>query len=166
MRMLPLILIAASVCGCSVKGGAPPSLLPRPAEAIDPRVPIVRPMNERPVDAALASRLAALVAQARDGDAAFQPALARAGELANAAGASHSESWIAAQQALSAAMAARSPTAAALGDIDALGANRLQVQRGLAPADLAAIERAGAEVGAIAQRQADALDAIRRRIGN
>src|SRR4051794_33969818 len=112
---------------------APPSLLPRAAEAIDPRLPVVRPINDRPVDAVLASRLAELVSQAHSGDAAFRPAAAEAARLAASAGAPQSESWIAAQQALSAAVAARGATVSALGDIDAIGATKLQVQGGLAP---------------------------------
>jgi hypothetical protein len=170
MRKLSLILIAASVIAsvgaCSMKSGAPPSLLPRPGEAIDPRVPVERPVNNRPVDGALASRLAALVSQAREGDAAFRPALAKAEQLAAAAGAAHSDNWAVAQEALSAAIAARSPTARALVDIDALGADKLQAQQGLAPADLEAIKHAGSEVGAIDQRQADAVAAIKRRLGD
>ena len=124
-------------------GGPPPSLAPRAAEAIDPRVPVVRPMNDRPVDAALARRLAELVSQARSGDSAFRGQAATAERLAAAAGPRQSESWIAAQEALSAAIEARAPTATALGDIDALGADKLQAQGGLAPADLAAIRSAG-----------------------
>ena len=63
--------------------------------------------------------------------------------LAAAAGPPQSESWIAAQLALSAAIEARAPTATALGDIDALGADKLQAQGGLAPADLGAIQSGG-----------------------
>ena len=164
MRKLSLILIAAT-SACAGPGGPPPSLLPRAAEAIDPRVPVDRPLNDRPVDAALASRLAALLSQARDGDAAFRPAATEAERLAAIAGEARGETWVAAQEALSAAIAARSPTARALGDVDALGADKLQAQGGLAPSDLAAIKRAGDEIGAIAQRQADLVKAIQRRLG-
>ena len=163
MRTALTILSLTALAGCA-SGNAPPSLLPRAAEAIDPRVPVVRPLNDRPVDEALAGRLAALVAQARSGDAAFQPAAAEAERLASAAGERQSESWIAAQEALSAAIAAREPTADALGDIDALGASKLQVQAGLAPNDLAAIQSAAGEVRAIDQRQADMIAAIRGRL--
>jgi hypothetical protein len=165
MRKLCLILIAATGA-CTVHGGAPPSLLPRPGEAIDPRVPIEGPVNNRPVDPALAAKLAALLSQARDGDAAFRPALAKAEQLASAAGAPHGDSWAMAQEALSAAIAARTPTARALVDIDALGGDKLQAQQGLSPADLDAIRSAGSEVGAIDQRQAQAVAAIRDRLGD
>ena len=161
--MRPALLSLLLLAGC-VSGSAPPSLLPRAAETIDPRLPVVRPMNDRPADSALVTKLAALRAQAALGDAAFQPAIAEADRLAAAAGAPQSEGWILAQQALSAAIAAREPTARALGDIDALGATKLQVQAGLAPNDLAAIQSAGAEVGAIDRRQVEAVAAIRSRL--
>jgi hypothetical protein len=164
MRAALLILMVLPGA-CSGNGGPYPSLQPRAAERIDPRVPVVRPMNDRPVSPALASRLAELVVQARVGDAAFGPVCARARSLADAAGEPKSESWIAAQEALSAAIAARSPTANALGAIDALGATRLQAQGGLAPSDLAAIQGAAAEVGAIDRRQAETVAAILQRLG-
>jgi hypothetical protein len=105
------------------------------------------------------------VAQAREGDAAFGPAADEAERLAAAAGPASSESWIAAQEALTAAIAARAPTTIALGDIDALGGTKLQEQAGLAPSDLAAIKSAGAEVAAIDQRQAARIKAIQERLG-
>jgi hypothetical protein len=159
------IIAIFALSGCATPGGPYPSLQPRAGEAVDPRVPVVRPMNDRPVTPALAGRLAALVAQARDGDAAFEPAADQAQRLASRAGAASSESWIAAQQALTAAIAARAPTTAALGDIDAVGGEKLQAQTGLAPNDLAAIKSAGAEVGAIDQRQAARIKAIQDRLG-
>jgi hypothetical protein len=122
-------------------------------------------MNDRPVSASLAARLAELVAQARSGNAVFDPLADQAEQLAAAAGAPQTETWIAAQQALSAAVEARGATVQALGDIDAIGANMLQTQQGLAPADLAAIQTAAAEAGAIDQRQAGRISAIQRRLG-
>lgn len=164
MRTAAISVGFASLLGGCASGSAPPSLLPRAAETIDPRVAVVRPMNDRAVDSALAGRLSALVAQARSGDAAFEPAAAEAERLAADAGDKESESWVTAQEALSAAIAAREPTAHALGDIDALGATRLQVQAGLAPNDLAAIQSAGAEVGAIDRRHAARIAAIKGRL--
>jgi len=158
-----LSLLALSAC--TTPGGPYPSLQPRAGESVDPRLPVERPINERPVRPALASRLADLVAQARAGDAAFQPAAAEAERLAGSAGAPQSEGWIAAQEALTAAIAAAGPTRNALADIDGIGASALQAQGGLAPNDLAAIKRAGAEVGALDQRQAERIKAIQRRLG-
>ena len=156
-----LLLSLCALSACSSPGGPYPSLQPRAAEAIDPRLEPVRPINDRPVTPALAAKLAALVEQARGGEAAFEPAAASAERLAAAAGAPQSESWIAAQSALSAAIAARTPTAVALSDIDALGATALQTQGGIAPNDLAAIKSAAAEVGALDRRQAQRVEAMR-----
>jgi hypothetical protein len=160
-----LILTSLALGACAPAGGPFPSLQPRAAEAIDPRVPVVRPMNDRPVDPALAAKLAALVSQAHDGDAAFQPIAANADRVTQNAGAPQSEGWIAAQEAVSAAIAARGPTARALGDIDASGAVALQTNRGIAPNDLAAIQSAAAEVGALDRRQAERIKALQQRLG-
>jgi len=121
-------------------------------------------MNDRPVDPALAAHVAELVNQARSSDAAFEPAAAEAQRLAESAGAAQSETWIAAEQALSRAIASRDATVQALGDIDTLGANRLQANAGLAPNDLEAIKSAAAEVGAIDDRQARTIKAIQDRL--
>ncbi len=160
--MLPALAVLTA---CAPTGGPFPSLQPRAAEAIDPRIPVVRPISDRPVAPALASQLAELVEQARSGNAAFEPIVAHAESLAAAAGGPQSDSWVAAQEALSAALAARDPTARALGDIDSLGATMLQTQGGQAPNDLAAIQSAGAEVAALDQRQADRIKALQERLG-
>ena len=164
MRPLAVLTIIA-LAGCSVPGGPYPSLQPRAAETIDPRLPVVRPVNDRPVAPALANRLAALMEQARAGSASFDAAATEAERLAGGAGAPQSEGWIAAQEALTAAIAARKPTASALGDIDALAANALQVQGGIAPNDLRAIKGAQAEVGALDARQSERVDALQKRLG-
>jgi hypothetical protein len=123
-------------------------------------------MNDRPVTPSLAARLADLVGQARSGEAAVEPAAAAAEQLAAAAGARQSESWIAAQQALTAAIAAREPTARALGDIDGIAASMLETQRGIAPNDLAAIKSAAADVAAIDRRQNERIEALKQRLGS
>ena len=122
-------------------------------------------MNERPVDASLAARLGALVDQARSGNAAFDGPAADAERLAALAGAPKSETWIVAQEALTAAIAARKPTATALGDIDNIAAVALQTQRGIAPNDLAAIKSAQAEVGSLDERQATRIHAVQQQLG-
>ena len=164
MRRLALLSILA-LSACIAPGGPYPSLQPRAAEAIDPRVPPVRPINDRPVTASLAAQLSALVEQARSGSGAFDAAASEAERLAAAAGAPQSEGWIAAQEALTAAIAARKPTATALGDIDALAAAALKRQGGFAPSDLSAIEIAQAEVAALDARQAARIDAVQKSLG-
>jgi glutathione S-transferase len=166
MRTLPLFVLtlASSLAACSAPGGPYPSLQPRAAEAIDPRVPVETPMNDRPVTPAVASRLAELVAQARAGDADFQSAAAQAEKLAAMAGAPQSESWVVAQEALTAADAARAPVGTALGDIDGIGAVALQTNGGIAPNDVGAIKAAAAEVRAIDEREAARIKAIQNRL--
>ena len=159
--LVPIIILSA----CSGTPEGYPSLQPRAAEAIDPRVPVVRPMNDRPAAGDLRARLAALIDQARSGNAAFEAAAADTERLAAAAGPPKSESWIAAQESLTAAIAARKATATALGDIDEIGATALQTQRGIAPNDLAAIQRAADEVGSLDRQQAARIDAIQRLLG-
>jgi len=161
LALLPFVALSA----CSAPGGPYPSLQPRAAEAIDPRVPIVRPLNDRPVTPSLAAHLAALVDQARSGNAAFDSAASQAERLAASAGAPQSEGWVSAQEALTAAIAARKATATALGDIDGLAASALQAQGGISPNDLAAIKSAQAEVGALDAHQAARIDAVQKRLG-
>jgi hypothetical protein len=160
-----LLLLSLALAACTRPGGMYPSLAPRSAEAIDPRVPIERPINDRPANTELVARLDSLVALARQGDDAFGPAASAALALAESAGPPQSESWIVAQQALSAAIAARAPTARAVGDIDALGAAKLQAAGGIAPNDLKAINEAAALAGAIDARQASAIASIQARLG-
>ncbi len=159
------IAVLAALSSCAAPGGPYPSLQPRAAERIDPRIPVERPVNDRPASAELVARLDALIAEARAGDAAFGGPAENGRRLAEAAGAPRSESWIAAQQALSAAVAARAPVGTALADVDALGADKVQAQRGLSPSDLKAIKDAGAAIGAIDAREAQVIAAIQRRLG-
>jgi len=160
-----LTILLALPSACSAPGGPYPSLQPRAAETIDPRVPVERPINDRPVSPALASQLRALVDQAHGGSAAFAAAAGQAEQAAANAGAAHGEGWIAAQEALSGAVAARQPAVSALADVDAVAARALQTQGGIAPNDFAAIQAAVAEIGSIARRQAARLDAIQRQLG-
>jgi hypothetical protein len=114
---ISLVIASFGLLGaCSTPPEGPtPSLAPRAAEAIDPRVPIPSEVQVGPADASLSAHLAALVDQAQAGDSAFQSAVGDAERLAEAAGKQQSESWVVAQQALSAAQAARAPTTRALG---------------------------------------------------
>jgi hypothetical protein len=164
MRVTHAIFISLLLSGCASAGGPYPSLQPRTAEAIDPRLSPLRPTNDRPATAGLAARLGALVDQAHAGDKAFEPSAIQAERLAATAGARQSESWITAQEALSAAIAAGQMTSTALADIDALEAAALQQNGGIAPNDLKAIDAASAEVATIANAQAQRLSKIKQRL--
>jgi hypothetical protein len=164
MRISILIPAVGLLAACSAPSGPYPSLAPRAAEAIDPRVPIPIEVRVGPADANLTAHLAALVDQAQAGDAAFSDAAATAERLAATAGSSQSESWVAAQQALSAAQAARGPTTRALGDIDGLAATALEQRGGIPAGNLAAIQAAAARISEITRRQVERLDAIEARL--
>ena len=161
----PVCLCLLLLSACAAPGGPYPSLQPRPTEAIDPRVPVVRPMNDRPVTPALAERLRGLVERARSGSSAFDAAASAAERMAAGAGTKQSEAWIAAQEALSGAIGAREPVVQALADIDEIAATALQNQRGIAPNDLAAIQDAAKSVGAIDRRQMERIRAMQRQLG-
>ena len=164
-RISLAIALVGLLGACSTPQGPYPSLAPRAAEAIDPRVPIPNEVKVGPADANLSSHLAALIDQARAGDSQFEAAAANAERLAQAAGSQQSESWVAAQQALSVAQAARGPTARALGDIDGLAATALEQRGGIPPGNLVAIQSAAQTVSEIDRRQTERLDAIEARLG-
>lgn len=158
-------LLFGLLAACSTPQGPVPSLAPRAAEAIDPRVPVDNPVRSGPVEPGLAANLAALLDQVQAGDSAFRDAAASAERLAAASGAPQSESWIAAQQALSAAIEARGPTTRALGDIDELAATALATKGGMSAADLDAIRSAAARASEVDRSQAARIDAIQAKLG-
>ena len=160
LAALPVLLLSA----CAVPSATEPSLAPRAAEAIDPRVPIPGDIVSGPADPALTARIAELLAEVRSGDAAFQAAAQDAEALAAAAGPAQSESWIVAQEALSGLVAARAPVTKAIADLDALAAGRIAATGGILPGDLAAIQAATTEAGAIGQREAEVIDRLQARL--
>ena len=103
--------------------------------------------------------------EVRAGNRDFLAAAGEAERLVSTAGDPASESWIAAQQALSGLVAARGRTARALSDIDAIAAQSLMTAGGIAPANLAAIEAAASEAGAIDRQQAGLVESLRARLG-
>lgn len=158
--MLSLLLAA-----CSTTQAGEPSLAPRAAEDIDPRVPISSAVIAGPADPALAARIAQLLAEVRAGDASFMAAAEGTERLVAAAGPAQSESWIEAQQAVSALVAARAPVTKAVADLDALAATRLATSGGMLPGDLAAIQAATTEAAAIGEREAATIDRMQAQLG-
>src|SRR5687767_5148477 len=100
MRSLLFLLAVPLLAACSTTTSPEPSLAPRAAEAIDPRVPISDETPPGTLDPALTGRLSVLVAEVRSGAPAFVAREAEASRLAAAAGPMASESWIAAELAL------------------------------------------------------------------
>ena len=157
------LLLPLLVASCAPTIGAP-SLAKRPAELIDPRLPVEDRTAQIPANADLGQQLAGLVARARSAESAFDAAIATAERLAAGAGARQSESWIAAQQALSGAVAERAPVARALADVDALTAEWVAKRGGIAPSDQAQISAAAETIAAIDRRQAQRIDAVQARL--
>ena len=170
MRSLPFSLTALLALGllgaCSKSTLNPPSLAPRAAEKIDPRIPVEHPIVKRGANLTLAAKLAALLNQAEDGDRAYRAALGPAQTAVRAAGAARSESWITAQQQLSALESARAATTRAAAAIDALAGDAVKADRGIDADELYAIQRASQEADAMAARQASEIAALAARLGS
>jgi hypothetical protein len=106
MRLLLLAPCAAALLSGCISGGPFPSLAPRP----DERLAIEEPVRTAPViadNSALRVRINTLLSQARSGGADFERDYDAAARATRNAGAQGSDSWIAAQQAISRAEASR-----------------------------------------------------------
>jgi hypothetical protein len=160
-----LIIAIALAAGCSTPSPGPePSLAPRAAETTDPRIPIPDETPAGAVDPALAGRLQQLLSSAHSNIPAFNEREAEASRRAASAGPAASESWIAAEQALSRLVAQYGATTRAAAEIDALASDRLRREHWIKPADREAIAAALAEVAAISERQAAAIDGLKERL--
>ncbi|HWI84795.1 MAG TPA: hypothetical protein VNT42_00535 [Sphingomonas sp.] len=165
MRIIPILsaslaILSLASCGTSISA---PSLDQRPVEKQPISMPETDPREaETPADAALISRIAAIVAAAETGDKAFASQRARAEEaVARATGAAPgSDAWIAAQEALTALESARGPARDAAADVDALR----QDSASAAPGNRAAIDNAAARVGQIDRAQRAAIAALAGRL--
>ena len=161
-----LLAVCAMMAGCSSAKLSPPSLAPRAAESIDPRLPVERALVVRPIPAELRARLGELLSAARAGEVAFRSFLGTAQRAAAVAGPVRSESWITAQEALSALEAARAPTPKALSDIDSLAGKDIKAQSGIGADDLAAIQDAAAQASALDAAQRHEIATLSARIGS
>ncbi len=159
MKFLALIP-ALALAACSTTTANEPSLAPRAAEAIDPRLPVTAEPSNETVDPATASRIADLLASARTGAAAFDAAEPRVRALASRAGAAQSESWIAAQLGLSELGRHRAPGVAAASDLDELRAARIRAGQPLLASELELFEAAASELGQLNDRLAASYDSI------
>lgn len=175
-RVSPPLLLALPLLGACASQGEFPSLAPRaverdltggsePAGCPDsdvgtsaagaaPETPAL-PANPDPQ---LGARVAELLAAARAGQSTFADALPRANASAARAGAAGSETWIAAQQEMSRLEAARTRTADALAELDALAIRRSDAP--VRKADYQSLMAAAGEVRALAQAQEAELDRL------
>lgn len=133
-----------------------PSLNPRPIEREAGRLLDESPRPKAapaPSDPARAAQIAALIDTVMASAPAFDEAYARAEALTARAGPRESESWIAAQMALSALERTRGPVRQALGDLDAL---RQRVVQGPSSEDRDRLDAAIQTVEALDGRQYEA----------
>ena len=162
--LLPLVLTAALGLGaCSTSAARTDRLAPRAAENIDPRTPIPSVEPSGPADPALVAQLDAIKAPALASIGQFDQLAMLARSAAASAGPRQSESWIVAQEALSALIAAGAPVTKALGDVDALGSAKIGM---LAAPDRKAIEDAAGDLTAIEQHQAATIAQLNARLGS
>lgn len=161
---LLLILTAAVAIGaCTSTAPRTDRLAPRAAESIDPRTPIPSVEPGGPADPALVARLEAIKAPALASLGQFDQLAMMARSAAAGAGPRQSESWITAQVALSALVAAGAPVTRALGEIDAIGAGKISA---LVAPDRKAIESAAGDLTVIEQRQAGTIAELNARLGS
>jgi hypothetical protein len=159
------ILSALALSGCMAPAN-PPSLAPRAieirADAVDP---VPQAPTVRPLDASLASRISALLAEATAGDADFSKSEASgAGALAVGRKAPEgSEAWIAVQTAQSALEVARQRSAAALAEIDTLVVSQAEaVARDPSKGGLSELQAAQAVIEAMVNRQTARIEQLTR----
>jgi hypothetical protein len=156
--LLPLALLLAAACADT---GNAPSLARRPIESRDLNAPVPEAAPPAVADAALQQEIATVIERAESGQRAFAALLPPAQSTAAAAGAEASESWIAAQQLLTALESSRTDTTAALARVDALISERVLAK---SDAGLAELQAAAARIGALADAQQSSIDALKARI--
>jgi hypothetical protein len=156
--LLPLALMLAAACADT---GSAPSLARRPIESRDLNAPVPEAAPPAAADAALQQEVATVIERAEAGQRAFAAILPRAQAAAAAAGAEASESWIAAQQLLTALESARTDTTAALARVDALLGERVLAK---SDAGLTELQAAAARIGALAEAQQASINAVKARI--
>jgi hypothetical protein len=155
---VPLAALALGACTASSTG---PSLAPRAVETRGLEEPVAPTVAAQPADAALRGKIDAALADVRNGQTAFAALLPRAQAAADGAGAAGSESWLSAQQLVSALEGARGPSPAGLATIDELLTARLAAGDTAGTAEL---EAARAEALPIVEAQDQALDRLQRKI--
>ena len=154
-----LALLALTAC---MDKGEYPSLRPRPFERLGGAgIPIPPPPAAPLARAEIVTAVGSFVAKAEAGQRAFAGKLASTQSVVAQAGAVDSDSWISAQEALSALDVSREPTVTAMANIDALnrgGTGRAGLTYG--DNDFAAIRNAGERVNALLEAQQRELDTL------
>lgn len=162
MRIISLMIGLLLLSGCGGRAIDAPGLGPRAVERLPIPLPDEASEPQVATDPALAARIEAVEATAREGQAEFERLRGQtAMAVARAQGApAGGESWTVAQQQLSALDAARGAIARAAADIDALHQEPANASSG----NRAAIEAAAARIEALSQAEAEAFAALSGRL--
>jgi hypothetical protein len=155
-RLTLLTSLLLSACAGETAHG--PSLAKRAIESRGMEEPLREAAAPAPPSAALGAQIDGLIKRAQAGQREFAALLPRARTAASQAGAQATESWIVAQQLLSALEKARAPSTGSLAELDALMATRLKEGD---EAGLVELQAAGAEVSALVEAQQRDLDGVR-----
>lgn len=156
-----LLIAPLLLAGCANSADVGPSLARRPIESRNLSEPIREATPPVAAEAPLRSEIADLLIRARTGERDFNALLPRAEAAASASGSEGSESWITAQQLVSALEGAREATTGALGRLDALLAQQVLAQN---EAGLAELQSAQQEVAALAETQQARIDSLQAQI--
>ncbi|MCM8556346.1 hypothetical protein [Sphingomicrobium sediminis] len=163
MRSLAILgLFVLASCGTNANG---PSLAERPAEAIDPRLPVgsAEPdLGQLTIEAQLAD----IRARANSAISAYEALLLETFELVSVAGPPGSESWVTAQEAVSLLEVARAPLPIALGDLDQLITVPIGAEGWSSPADREAARRVMQALLMIDAQQASTIEEMSIRLAN
>lgn len=159
--MRTLIVLTPLLLAACADGTVGPSLAKRPIESRSLQEPVREAAPAPPADTGLQSQIDEQLNRARAGQRDFSALLPRVQASASAAGAEGSETWVAAQQLLSALETARGEATAALGRLDALIAERVLSGQDSGLTELQAAQR---EVNSLADQQRDAFEAVRARV--
>jgi hypothetical protein len=159
--MRRLLILTPLVLSACADAGIGPSLAKRPIESRSMAEPVSTPAQAQLADADLQSQIDGLIDRANVGQRAFAGLLPRARAAALAAGPEGSESWIVAQQLLTALEAARAASPDALARLDAMLATRALAGD---EAGLSELQAAQQLVATTTDGQNRALEELRARI--
>ncbi|WP_265561853.1 hypothetical protein [Sphingomicrobium arenosum] len=157
-----ILFACLALCACS-SSGMHPDLGARPAESIDPRLP-VGSIDPAPGALTVADQLADLAARLDAGAALFADQLPATRNAVAVSGAEGSESWVRAQEEMGLLVRAREPVARVIGEATELATGQLARTGWASPADRAAVDDLLARASALDGEQARIIAGLEARI--
>ncbi|MCJ8191726.1 hypothetical protein [Sphingomicrobium aestuariivivum] len=160
MRIALFALFLLTACRAD---GDIPALDPRPAEAIDPRLPVGSP-DPAPGTLTVAGEIAMLAARLEEGRAAFDAQYPIAAAAVSTAGAEGSESWVAAQEEMGLLVRAREQVARVIGDAAELSTGQIAEDDWASPRDRDAVNSLLARAIALDSEQGARITGLEARL--